>query len=95
MIDYIKANLDAGGIIRSNVKLKEKPEVVMLFFANPYYQNKFIEKLIAYLEKKIVLAKVGIEELTPSDVLALEILRDSSYFTEEKYQQWLKEQNNT
>lgn len=94
MIDYIKANLDAGGIIRSNVKPEEKPKVVMLFFSNPYYQGKFIEELIAYLEKKIVLAKVGIEELTPSDVLALEILRDSSYFTEEKYQQWLKEQNN-
>lgn len=92
MIDYIKANLRGGGISCCNLKTVKNPEVVKLFFANPFYQGKFIEELITYLEKKIRLARVGIEELSPSDVLALEILRDSSYFTEEKYQQWLKEQ---
>lgn len=81
MIDYLKAHLVPKG----------SADIIYIFIDNPYYRGDFIRDTIAYFEKKLPLVKIGIEELTPSDIFTLQILKDSCYFTEEGYQQWLKE----
>jgi hypothetical protein len=68
-------------IFRKNLVPRGTLPVVKLFLSNSaFFDESKIKELINYLEMKTVMVANGIDEFSPSDLIALEVLRDSSFY---------------
>lgn len=74
--------------IRTFLIPKDDKKVVRLHIENPYYEKEYLSKMIDYLDRKALMVKAGLDELSPTDIFALEILGNSCYYTSEDYQKW-------
>jgi hypothetical protein len=66
--------------LRASLVPKGTLPVVRIFLKdNTYYKQEFVESCINELERKLLLVRAEMEELTPLEKLAIAVLVDSSY----------------
>lgn len=78
MIDWIKTFLIP----------QDDKNVVKIRINNPYYEKEYLTKMVDYLDHKALMVRAGLEDLSPTDIFALEILGNTCCYNPEDYKEW-------